>query len=212
MTRVERKSPTLGQKPPSGAVVLLPFEEGQPTNLDNLANKHWICEPDGSILVNKATTRACGSSAVISCTSSFACRSCPAARGQARGNSGVYQHGRYEIQVLDSFGLVANAGDCGAIYSKKAPGHECLAAAGQWQTSTSNSRRRVRRCRSADQGSGDLGGPQRREDPRRDRGQGRHRRYLGQPAKTGPIRLQDHGGDPTHSAISGSWKRSEENR
>ena len=23
----------------------------------------------------------------------------PAARGQGRGNSGVYQHGRYEIQV-----------------------------------------------------------------------------------------------------------------
>src|SRR5689334_17885002 len=43
-------------------------------------------------------------------------------KGQGRGNSGVYLQGRYEIQVLDSFGVQKpNQGDCGAVYGVKAP-------------------------------------------------------------------------------------------
>jgi hypothetical protein len=45
----------------------------------------------------------------------------PNARGQARGNSGVYLQGSYEIQVLDSYGLVPEKGDCGAIYGQAPP-------------------------------------------------------------------------------------------
>src|SRR5438309_1478498 len=48
--------------------------------------------------------------------SKSACRSLPAARGQARGNSGVYLQHRYEVQVLDSFGLEGQDDDCGGIY------------------------------------------------------------------------------------------------
>ena len=58
----------------------------------------------------------------------------PAARGQGRGNSGVYQHGRYEIQVLDSFGLTENPGECGAIYGQKAADVNARLPPGQWQT------------------------------------------------------------------------------
>ena len=59
----------------------------------------------------------------------------PEATGQARGNSGVYLQGKYEVQVLDSFGLwPLQDNDCGGIYSIKAPiGNACLPP-GEWQT------------------------------------------------------------------------------
>src|SRR5262245_9831996 len=40
----------------------------------------------------------------------------PQAKGQGRGNSGVYVQGRYEVQVLDSYGLESKIDDCGAVY------------------------------------------------------------------------------------------------
>jgi hypothetical protein len=43
----------------------------------------------------------------------------PDAKGQGRGNSGVYVQGRYEVQVLDSYGIPLDKlqqNDCGSIY------------------------------------------------------------------------------------------------
>ena len=37
------------------------------------------------------------------------------------GNSGVYLQERYEIQVLDSYGLAVGTGDCGGVYRVAAP-------------------------------------------------------------------------------------------
>jgi hypothetical protein len=52
----------------------------------------------------------------------FRCPDMPEATGQAKGNSGVYLQGRYEIQVLDSYGVkFPGKGDCGAIYGRFAP-------------------------------------------------------------------------------------------
>jgi Domain of Unknown Function (DUF1080) len=45
----------------------------------------------------------------------------PEAKGQARANSGVYLQGRYEVQVLDSYGLKLKNDDCGAIYKYATP-------------------------------------------------------------------------------------------
>ncbi len=56
------------------------------------------------------------------------------ATGQERGNSGVYLQGRYEIQVLDSFGRKEDTGDCGAIYSKKAPDQNACKKEEEWQS------------------------------------------------------------------------------
>ena len=58
----------------------------------------------------------------------------PEVKGQQRGNSGVYLQGRYEIQVLDSYGLPPTKGDCGAVYDQKAPDVNACLPPGQWQT------------------------------------------------------------------------------
>ncbi len=56
------------------------------------------------------------------------------ATGQARANSGVYLHGRYEVQVLDSYGLEPGMGDCGAIYSIAPPRVNACLPPEEWQT------------------------------------------------------------------------------
>ncbi len=58
----------------------------------------------------------------------------PDARGQARGNSGVYVQGRYEVQVLDSYGLESKDNDCGAIYEVAAPRVNACKAPTVWQS------------------------------------------------------------------------------
>ncbi|HEX2751229.1 MAG TPA: DUF1080 domain-containing protein [Verrucomicrobiales bacterium] len=61
-------------------------------------------------------------------------------------NSGVYLQGRYEVQILDSFGKkdeALNYGDCGGLYERpekgvgfqgKAPSVNASKAPGEWQT------------------------------------------------------------------------------
>lgn len=58
----------------------------------------------------------------------------PNAHGQERGNSGVYVQGRYEVQVLDSYGLKSKNDDCGAIYEVSAPRVNACKAPQVWQS------------------------------------------------------------------------------
>ena len=54
-----------------------------------------------------------------------------------RSNSGVYLMGRYEVQVLDSFGKSdekLGQGDVGAIYSAAKPSKNAAKKPGEWQT------------------------------------------------------------------------------
>ena len=59
----------------------------------------------------------------------------PEATGQARGNSGVFLQGQYEIQVLDSYGIeVPGKGDCGAVYNQFSPLTNACKPPLEWQT------------------------------------------------------------------------------
>jgi hypothetical protein len=54
--------------------------------------------------------------------------------GESRGNSGVYLHGRYEIQILDSYGAAGDVYACGAVYGEVAPRVNACKAPGTWQS------------------------------------------------------------------------------
>lgn len=58
----------------------------------------------------------------------------PKSNGQGRGNSGVYLQGRYEVQVLDSYGLKSRDNDCGGIYTVAAPKVNACKAPTVWQS------------------------------------------------------------------------------
>jgi hypothetical protein len=54
---------------------------------------------------------------------------------QDRGNSGVFLHGLYEIQVLDSYENVTYAdGQAAAVYGQYPPQVNCMRPPGQWET------------------------------------------------------------------------------
>jgi hypothetical protein len=58
----------------------------------------------------------------------------PNIKGQGRGNSGVYIQRRYELQILDSYGLEPKFNECGSLYRFKAPDKNVCRMPGRWQS------------------------------------------------------------------------------
>lgn len=59
----------------------------------------------------------------------------PDAKDQGKANSGVFSHGRYEIQILDSYKNPTYAtGGCGSLYGQKDPDADAIKPPETWNT------------------------------------------------------------------------------
>lgn len=129
-SKVERKSPTLGAAPPRNAVVLL--REGVASGFEPHS---WPLTKEGALQVGKGNIFTAQKMGSFRLHLEFRTPYMPIATGQARGNSGVYLQGKYEVQVLDSFGLYPlQDNDCSGIYRVRAPGLNACLPPMQWQT------------------------------------------------------------------------------
>ena len=137
LKKIESKSPRAGAKPPANAVILLPYEAGEKPDMNGWTNKQWKALDDGSmqIVPGKGSNKTKQEfSDVKQLHVEFKLPLEPKGRGQGRANSGVYLLDAYEVQVLDSFGIVHTSGDCGGIYNvARAKVNACLPPE-TWQT------------------------------------------------------------------------------
>jgi hypothetical protein len=124
LKRTERQSPTLGEKPPEGAVVLFDgrsaekFRDGVLTDMQTLEAG---CTLIPQLRIGRLHLE-------------FRLSWKPEARGQGRSNSGVYVGGCPEVQVLDSFGLEGAKNECGALYGRREPDVNMCLPPLVWQT------------------------------------------------------------------------------
>ncbi len=121
--KVTRQSPTLGLRAPCNATVLF---DG--TNTDQWKDGKL----DGDLLKEGTETKEAFGDFQLHLE--FMLPYMPNARGQGRANSGVYIQSRYEVQVLDSFGLEGAINECGSLYTQRRPDLNMCLPPLAWQT------------------------------------------------------------------------------
>jgi hypothetical protein len=122
--KVRRASTTLGAAPPAAAIVL--FDGSGVTRFDpgQMTPEGWLAPGAATKLPVKD----------FQLHVEFQIPYMPYARDQARGNSGVYIQRRYEVQILDSFGLPPVFNGCGALYRQQSPELNMSFPPLAWQT------------------------------------------------------------------------------
>ena len=124
LPKLVRVSPTLGASAPPQAIVL--FDGGSTENLEG-AN----VTDDGLLEVGTTTKIPVRD---FRLHLEFRLPYMPYATGQGRANSGVYIQRRYEVQILDSFGLEGIYNECGALYRQQPPDVNMCLPPLSWQT------------------------------------------------------------------------------
>lgn len=121
---MHRYSLMTGARPPHGAVIL--FDGKDTSKLKNAK-----VSENGLLQIG---TETIDSYRDFTMHAEFKTPYMPHAKGQARGNSGFYLQKRYEVQVLDSFGLESQFNDAAALYRFKAPDLNMSFPPLSWQT------------------------------------------------------------------------------
>ncbi|MBW3539014.1 MAG: DUF1080 domain-containing protein, partial [Planctomycetes bacterium] len=127
--KVRRTSPTLGAPPPPGAVVLFGGTSLEKLDSGRISPEGWLMEN-----ANRKDIFFEHPYRDFFLHLEFRLSYMPYARGQGRSNSGVYIQSRYEVQILDSFGLQGKENECGGLYRLRSPEINMCLPPLSWQT------------------------------------------------------------------------------
>jgi hypothetical protein len=135
LKKVIRKSSTLGAKAPEGAIVLFDgsTDEGwEATPRSGSFKAFLVDDAEGKVLYQGSVSKKSFRDAKLHVE--FRAPLAPQARSQQRCNSGLYLQNRYEVQIVDSFGLEGRYDECGAVYGVQAPSVNMCLPPLSWQT------------------------------------------------------------------------------
>jgi hypothetical protein len=135
LKRFTWESPTLGAARPAGAVELFNGEDfdawrrfPRDKTWDILEGGVVQADPDLGYIVSEERFEDC------QIHLEFRTPFMPEARGQGRGNSGLFVQWVFEVQILDSYGLPGYWNECGALYKQAGPYVNMCLPPTQWQT------------------------------------------------------------------------------